>query len=136
MLQPWELEMGLIDSVLGGLLGGQNASSPIGGILSNILQGGSSRGGLGGGLGGLLQQFQQAGLGHVADSWVGNGPNTPVLPGQLRHVFGQDRVRDMASQSGMPEDDFLGQLAQHLPSAVDGMTPGGRLPDDNDTVSV
>jgi hypothetical protein len=47
MLQPWELEMGLIDSVLGGLLGGQNTSSPIGGILSNILQGGSSRGGFG-----------------------------------------------------------------------------------------
>jgi uncharacterized protein YidB (DUF937 family) len=145
MLQPWELEMGLIDSVLGSLLGGQNTSSPIGGILSNILQGGSSRGGfgpsgmgggLGGGLGGLLQQFQQAGLGHVADSWVGTGPNTPVSPGQLRDVFGQDRVRDMASQSGMPEDDFLSQLSQHLPSAVDGMTPQGRLPDDNDSVSV
>jgi uncharacterized protein YidB (DUF937 family) len=87
-------------------------------------------------LGGLLQQFQQAGLGHVADSWVGTGPNTPVSPGQLRDVFGQDRVRDMASQSGMPEDDFLSQLSQHLPSAVDGMTPQGRLPDDNDSVSV
>jgi uncharacterized protein YidB (DUF937 family) len=132
--------MGLIDSVLGSLLGGQNASSPMGGILSNILQGGSRGGyaqpGMGGGLGGLLQQFQQAGLGHVADSWVGTGPNTPVSPGQLRDVFGQDRVRDMASQSGMPEDDFLGQLAQHLPSAVDGMTPEGRLPEDNGTVSV
>jgi uncharacterized protein YidB (DUF937 family) len=141
MLLPWEIEMGLIDSVLGGLLGGQNTSSPIGGILSNILQGGSSRGGyaqpgMGGGLGGLLQQFQQAGLGHVADSWVGSGPNTPVSPGQLRDVFGQDRVRDMASESGMPENDFLSQLSQHLPSAVDSMTPQGRLPDDNDSVSV
>jgi uncharacterized protein YidB (DUF937 family) len=36
----------------------------------------------------------------------------------------------------MPENDFLSQLSQHLPSAVDGMTPQGRLPDDNDTVSV
>jgi uncharacterized protein YidB (DUF937 family) len=135
--------MGLIDSVLGGLFGShpEGASSPIGGILSNILQGGSSTGGYaqsgtGGGLGGLLQQFQQAGLGHIADSWVGTGPNAPVSPGQLRDVFGQDRVRDMASQSGMPENDFLGQLAQHLPSAVDGMTPEGRLPDGNETVSV
>lgn len=133
--------MGLIDSVLGSLLGDQHASSPIGGILSNILQGGSASGGYaqpgnGGGLGGILQQFQQAGLGHIADSWVGNGPNAPVSPGQLRDVFGQERVRDMASQSGMPENDFLSQLAQHLPSAVDGMTPEGRLRDDHDTVSV
>jgi uncharacterized protein YidB (DUF937 family) len=131
----------LIDSVLGSLLGGQNASSPIGGILSNILQGGSSgsgytQSGMAGGLGGLLQQFQQAGLGHVANSWVGTGPNTPVSPGELRDVFGQDRVRDMASQSGMPENDFLSQLSQHLPGAVDGMTPEGRLPDDNNSVSV
>ena len=40
----------------------------------------------GGGLGGLLQQFQNAGLGHVAQSWVGNGPNQAVTPDQLQNV--------------------------------------------------
>ena len=141
--------MGILDSVLGGLLGGNagGASSPMGSVLSSILgggqQGGAANAGMGGlggslgqgGLGGLLQQFEQAGLGSVAQSWVGNGSNQPVSPAQLQNVFGQDRVNDMASQAGMQPGDFLSQLSQHLPSAVDGMTPNGRLPDEG-SVSV
>jgi uncharacterized protein YidB (DUF937 family) len=36
----------------------------------------------------------------------------------------------MASQAGMQPEGFLQQLSQHLPNAVDGMTPNGRLPDE------
>lgn len=127
--------MGLLDSVIGGLMGGASgSSSPMGGVLSSILGGGQSGGfgssGMGGGLGGLLSQFERAGLGHVAQSWIGNGPNQPVSPDQLQNVFGEDRVRDMAQQAGMPQHDFLSQLSQHLPRAVDGITPNGRLPDE------
>ena len=141
--------MGILDSVIGSLMGGNaGATSPMGNILSSILgggqQGGAANPGLGGGLGsafgagglgGLLQQFEQAGLGNVAQSWVGNGSNQPVSPGQLQDVFGQDRVNDMAGQAGMQPGDFLSQLSQHLPNAVDGMTPNGRLPDEG-SVSV
>ena len=88
-----------------------------------------------GGLGGLLAQFQQAGLGHVADSWVGNGPNQPISPDQLHGVLGEDRVRSMADQAGMAPTDFLSQLSQHLPNAVNGVTPDGQLPDEG-SVSV
>ena len=138
--------MGILDTVIGSLLGGTagGASSPMGSILSSMLgsgqQGGmmnsGAAGGLGGGgLGGLLQQFQNAGLGHVAQSWVGNGPNQPVSPDQLQNVFGQGRVNDMATQAGMQPGDFLSQLSQHLPNVVNGMTPDGRLPDEG-TMSV
>lgn len=132
--------MGILDSVLGSLLGGSaGASSPMGGVLASIL--GGSQGGLGGGspmnnagmaggLGGILSQFQQAGLGHVAQSWVGNGPNQSVSPQQLQNVFGESQVQDMAGQAGMEPGDFLSQLSQHLPNAVNGMTPNGRLPDE------
>jgi uncharacterized protein YidB (DUF937 family) len=41
----------------------------------------------------------------------------------------------MAGQAGMEPGDFLSQLSQHLPNAVNGMTPDGRLPDEG-TVSV
>ena len=84
---------------------------------------------MGGGLGGLLSSFQQAGLGHVAQSRVGNGANQPVSPQQLQSVLGESQVRNMAPQ------DFLSQLSEHLPCAVDGMTSNGRLPDEG-TVSV
>ncbi|MDX7951230.1 YidB family protein [Lichenihabitans sp. Uapishka_5] len=140
--------MGILDSVLGNLLGGASGgtSSPMGAVLSSILggggaqQGGMASSGLGGalgggGLGGLLSQFQNAGLGHVADSWVGNGSNHPVSPDQLQNVFGADRVNDMANQAGMQPGDFLSQLSQHLPAAVNGMTPNGQLPDEG-SVSV
>ncbi len=139
--------MGLLDSVIGGLMGGApgGQSSPMGGILSSLLGGGQAggvanpgmggMGGLGGGLGGLLSQFEGAGLGHIAQSWVGNGPNHPVSPDQLQTVFGQQQVQSMADQAGMPQGDFLSQLSQHLPAAVNGMTPDGRVPDEG-SVSV
>ena len=132
--------MGILDSVLGGLLGGNSgASSPMGTILSSMLGGGqqggmanSGMGGMmgGGGLGGLLSQFENAGLGHVAQSWVGNGPNHPVSPEQLQNVFGSEQVNNMANQAGMQPGDFLSQLSQHLPAAVNGMTPNGQLPNE------
>ena len=146
--------MGLLDTVLGGLLGGSagSSSSPMGTILSGLLGGGQSgglgqgmagqgmagqgmggMGGMGSGLGGLVSQFENAGLGHLAQSWIGNGPNQPVSPQQLQDVFGQDQVQGMANQAGMDQGSFLSQLCQHLPNAVNGMTPNGRLPDEGTT---
>ena len=126
--------MSLLNSVLGGLMGGAGgSSSPMQSVLMSML-GGQQGGGMGG-LGGLLSQFQQAGLGHVADSWVGNGPNQPISPDQLHNVLGEDRVRSMADQAGVAPTDFLSQLSQHLPNAVNGMTPDGQLPDEG-SVSV
>jgi uncharacterized protein YidB (DUF937 family) len=137
--------MGLLDSVIGGLMGGQGGSSPMGGVLMNLLGGGQGAAagfatqGSGmqaqGGLAGLLGSFEQAGLGHIAQSWVGSGQNQPVSPDQLQRVFGQDRVQSMADQAGMEPQGFLAQLAQHLPNAVDQMTPQGRVSDEG-TVSV
>ena len=144
-----EFTMGILDSIIGGLLGGNQqggASSPLGNVLSSMLGGGQAGAGsmggqmgggpMAGGLGGLLSQFQQAGLGNIAQSWVGGGDNHPVSPEQLQNVFGQDRVQDMASQAGMDQGDFLSQLSQHLPRAVDGMTPDGQLPADDGSMSV
>jgi uncharacterized protein YidB (DUF937 family) len=132
--------MGLLDQVLGQVLQSQQtgtaASSGIGGVLMNLLGGSGNRtAGAGGGFEGLLSSFEQAGLGHIAQSWVGNGPNQPVSPQQLHTVFGDDQVQTMARQSGMAPHDFLSQLSQHLPRVVDGMTPNGQLPDEG-TMSV
>ena len=129
-------------------MGGGGGASPMGGVLMSLLggnqaggmgqggqgfgaqgMGGGLGGGMAGGLGGLVSSFEQAGLGHIAQSWIGNGPNQSVSPQQLQSVFGQDQVQNMASQAGMQPTDFLSQLSQHLPNAVHGMTPDGQLPD-------
>ncbi len=134
--------MGILDSIIGSLLGGGNNAnqSGMGGVLSSILGGGqagtnqagtSQTGtsqGAAGGLGGLVSQFEQAGLGNAIQSWIGNGPNQPVSPGDLQNVFG-NHVGPMAQQAGMNQGDFLDQLSQHLPNAVNNMTPNGRIGD-------
>jgi len=133
--------MSLLSQVISGVLGGAGgSSSPLQNVLMGMLAGGQ-QGGMGGsgpqggGLADLVAGFRQAGLGHIADSWVGTGPNHPVSPDQLRNVLGQDRVQEMASQTGMDQSSLLSQLSQHLPKVVDGMTPNGQLPDEG-TVSV
>jgi uncharacterized protein YidB (DUF937 family) len=145
--------MSLLESVVGGLMNNSGqAGSPMQNVLMGLLGGGNQAQSQspqyqnpqyqnqgypsqGGGLSGLLGSFAAAGLGHLAQSWVQSGPNQSVSPGQLQSVFGQQRVEQMAQQAGMPQQDFLSQLSQHLPNAVDGMTPNGRLPDEG-TVSV
>lgn len=118
-----------LGNLLGGLFGGGSSGSPLQGALMNLLGGQQSTIGQGG-LGGLVSAFQQAGLGDVVQSWIGRGPNQAVDPSQLRHVFGDEQVQAMANQSGMAPTDFLSQLSQHLPRAVDSLTPEGRLPDE------
>src|SRR3954452_12398054 len=101
----------------------------MGNVLGNLLSGGN-QGGMSGasrGLGGLLGQLRQSGLGPQVDSWVSQGQNQPVSPHQLGNAFDQ-QVNSWASQAGMQPHDFLSQLSQHLPRAVDAMTPDGQLP--------
>lgn len=139
--------MSLLNSVLGGLLGGNSQSSPMGGILGSLLGGGQQGGGIGGmlgglmgggqqqpqggmgGLGDLIGRFQQAGMGGVANSWVGPGENQQVSPQQVEQVFGPQQIDQWSQQSNMPRGDLLSQLSQYLPQAVDKMTPDGRLPE-------
>jgi uncharacterized protein YidB (DUF937 family) len=128
--------MGLLDSVIGGLLGGSNTSSGMGGVLANLLGGRrDDRDQPQGGLHGLLSAFENAGMGNIAQSWVSTGPNQPVTPDQLHRVFGHERVNQMADQAGMEPQSFLSQLSEHLPNAVDRLTPQGRVPDEG-TISV
>ena len=120
--------------MLGSLLGGgqPNRTANMEQAVTGLFGGQQAQGtpGLGGGLQGLLGQFERAGLGSVAQSWVGNGPNQSISPDQMRGVFGDQQIQNMSQQSGIPQEDLLSQLAHHLPHVVDGMTPNGQVPSD------
>jgi uncharacterized protein YidB (DUF937 family) len=81
-----------------------------------------------GGLGGLIQKFESAGLGNEVSSWIGNGQNQSVAPDALHNVLGSDLVQQMAAKTGLPLDQLLPQIAQHLPQLIDHATPDGQVP--------
>jgi uncharacterized protein YidB (DUF937 family) len=108
---------------LGGLLQGG---------LGGLLAGGAAGSVISGGLGDLLNQLQQKGHGDTANSWVSNGPNKAISPGDLASALGADQIDSLSSQSGLSRDELLQGLSQYLPDAVNHLTPDGRLPDENE----
>lgn len=110
--------MGLLDSVLGA-------------VINNASQGAhaaGAQGAAGGGLPGLVARFQQAGLGDVIASWLGNGANQAISGEQLSQVLGSGPLSQIASQLGMGTGAAAGTLAQVLPGLVDQLSPGGKAP--------
>jgi uncharacterized protein YidB (DUF937 family) len=83
-----------------------------------------------GGIDGLLRRFQQAGLGDVIGSWVGTGQNQPIDARRLEQLF-PDEVAQMSRQAGVPPQQGGSILAQLLPMLIDQLTPGGRVPQQN-----
>ena len=129
--------MGFLDGMLGNLMGGANTSGDTNPLLQIAMQmlankggGGTSGGALDrmGGLSGIVSAFQQGGLGHLADSWVGTGENLPVSGDQLSQILGSDKIGEIASQLGMSQGDAAGGLAKILPELINHITPNGQMP--------
>ena len=116
-------------SLPGGAAGGM--SDILKGGLGGLLAGGAAGNVLSGGLGDLLNQFQQKGLGDQANSWVSNGPNKQISPGDLGSALGADQIEALTSQSGLSRDELLQGLSKFLPDVVNHLTPDGQLPDEN-----
>ncbi len=132
--------MGLLDSVLGQVLGGLGAQQPqqgettgnpgdmgaIAGALGGLLANNGSLGGLGG----LVGKFEQAGMGDVIGSWIGKGDNAPISGGQLGNVLGSDAIAGIASKLGINATTLLPMLAAMLPQLIDQLTPHGKVPEE------
>lgn len=110
--------------------GGGGFLNDIGSMLDG--PGGSRQAGVGGGgLGGfddLQRQFEQNGQGGLMDSWVGQGANREAAPGDLEQALGSGTIDQLAQQFGIDRNELLQQLSKALPQVVDGLTPNGRAP--------
>jgi len=123
--------MGLLDSVLGQVLGGAQPQQPQGGGpdgLAGALGGLLANNGEVGGLGGLVSRFEQAGMGDVIGSWIGTGENQPVSGGQLQDALGSDVISGLAQKLGINAATLMPMLATLLPMLVDRLTPRGQAP--------
>jgi uncharacterized protein YidB (DUF937 family) len=116
---------------MGGGLGG-GLGDVLKGGLGGLLAGGAAGSVISGGLGDLLKQLQQGGQGETANSWVSNGPNKQIAPGDLANALGADQINSLMSQSGLSRDELLSGLSQHLPDVINHLTPDGRLPTENE----
>jgi len=117
---------GGLDDLLKGGLGGLLAGGAAGGAAGSVLNGG---------LGDLLKQFQDAGQGDVANSWVGKGPNRDISEEGLARSIGLDDIDALARNSGMSRQQLLSGLSRELPGVIDQLTPDGRLPTDDEAAS-
>jgi uncharacterized protein YidB (DUF937 family) len=81
-----------------------------------------------GGIGSLVETFRQKGLAGVAESWVSTGRNIPISPDQVEQVLGNERVQQLCAKFHVSPEIVKSVLAEHLPNAVDRMTPDGKLP--------
>jgi uncharacterized protein YidB (DUF937 family) len=131
---------GGLGDLLGGILGGGRPGGSAPGGLGDLLRGplGGVLGGaaagtvLNGGLGRLVEQFQQAGHGDAARSWVGTGPNKMISQDDLATALGADTLDTLANQIGMDHHEMVAGLSRQLPGFIDRLTPNGRLPTDEE----
>ena len=118
--------MGLLDGlagqVIGSMLGGKSDNNLLGQIAMEMIN-------KNGGLSGILEKFNQAGLGDLAASWIGQGSNQSLTEDQVSNVFGNDMIAEMASKFGVDSSLLTGQIAQYLPELVNQATPAGTVND-------
>ncbi len=102
----------MIESVIGGLLGGSGNS-----------------GGSGIDLGSIVGNLQSNGLGDIAQSWLGDGDNEHISRDQITSMLGSDKVAQAADALGADQNDLLRGLQDMLPQVIDKSSSGGSLLD-------
>ena len=81
-----------------------------------------------GGIAGVVQKFEAAGLGGVAQSWVSNGQNQSVSGEQVQGALGTGAIGQVAQKLGVSPNEAAGHIAQYLPQILSHLTPAGQTP--------
>lgn len=114
--------MGLFDSIAGAVLG------KVGGEQGGMAQVAMEMFNQNGGLNGILDKFKAGGLGEAAASWVGKGENMSISADQISSVLGNGAIAEMAAKFGINPETLSAQIAEHLPTVIDKLTPDGEVP--------
>lgn len=114
--------------ILGHFLGGGSAPAAPAAAPGPQPGGGFLSGGLLGGLSEIVNKLSANGNAAQINSWVGNGANMPIQPGQLGGALGQQTLKELAAKTGLSQQELLNGLAAVLPQLINNLTPAGRLP--------
>jgi len=109
--------MGLLDGLIGGVVGAEMAS-----VVNTFIQ-------QHGGVQGIVSQLEQQGLGATARSWVSTGANQAISAEEIGKVFGSSpALAQLAARTGLSPQELAAKLSQALPAAIDKLTPAGTVP--------
>jgi uncharacterized protein YidB (DUF937 family) len=97
------LDTNMISDALSKLLGGENGSIDLSGIISKVTDGD---------------------LGDIISSWLGDGENKPISMDSITDLLGGDKISEFASSLGLSEDSAKSAIADALPEVVDKATSG------------
>ena len=90
------------------VLSGQEAHEAFGAALQNTQLGDMS---------GLLDKLHEGGLSETVEAWADGEEHAPVSADQLKAALGDEHVEALlASSLGLPADQVLHGLAEHLPT--------------------
>ena len=117
--------MGLFDSIAGSVLG------KFGGEQTGVAQIAMDLFNENGGLNGILEKFKEGGLGETAASWVGTGENATISAEQISNILGNGTIAALAAKVGITPETLSAQIAEHLPTLVDKLTPNGEVPSES-----
>ena len=123
--------MSLLDNLVNSALQGGGGNQASATSIDSVLQAAGSLLQSQGGIQGLLGKFQQAGLSHIVQSWIGTGQNAAISGSQVAQVLGDGALGQVAKQLGVDHAQAGNLLAQYLPQLVDHLTPGGNIPQGN-----
>ncbi|WP_037586180.1 YidB family protein [Stenoxybacter acetivorans] len=113
--------MGLLDSVLGSVMGAVGGNNQQGQALQLVMQLVNQMGGVGQ----VFSKLQSSGLGDILQSWVSTGSNQTVSGEQISNAFGSDLINQVASKVGVDGGQAANLISQFLPMIVDQLTPNG-----------
>jgi len=115
---------GMVGKLAGQLSGGSSHNDKLIGAAAKLVSGSGI-----GGLSGLTQMFAQRGHADTVNSWVSTQRNRAISPNDVQDVLGQERVREVANEAGVSEQEASQGLSNILPRLVDQMTPDGKVPE-------
>ena len=80
-----------------------------------------------GGIDQILQQLRQHDLHHTVDSWLNEGPNFLLYPGQVLNIINTAELDQLAIECRTDLPGAAQRLAMALPKLVDGLSRRGEL---------
>lgn len=89
-----------------------------------------------GGVQGVVDKFRSNGLGGIVESWISQGNNLSLSTEQVTSVFESAALQQLASQLGIDSQMVSSIISEYLPKIIDGLSPDGEIPADQDLMTV